>query len=93
MEVQLMNEHVEPAMALRTGARRLIPRWEFGHLRALGFARIGSAMVLTTCGCLTLGFGGSDAKTYCWAAFFFLFAALNLAGGIWELRISRSAST
>jgi len=24
------------AVALRAGARRLIPRWEFGHLRALG---------------------------------------------------------
>ena len=88
-----MNEVVEPAMALRTGARRLIPRWEFGHLRALGYARIGGAMVLTTCGLLTLGFGGSDAKTYGWAAFFFIVAELNLAGGIWELRIYRSAST
>ena len=88
-----MDAKVERAMALRTGARRLIPRWEFRHLRALGFARIGGAMVLTTCGLLTLGFGGSDAKTYGWAAFFLFFAALNLAGGIWEVRISRSAST
>ena len=88
-----MNEHVEDAMALRTGARRLIPRWEFGHVRALGYARIGGGLVLTTCGLLTLALGGSDAKAYGWAAFFLFFAALNLAGGIWELRISGSASS
>jgi hypothetical protein len=88
-----MKEPTQEALALRTGARRLIPRWEFGHLRALGYARVGGALVLTTCGVLTLAFGGSDAKTYGWAAFFFFVAALNLARGIWELRIYRSAST
>src|SRR5436309_1116910 len=87
-----MDEQIRGALALRTGARRLIPRWEFGHLRALGIARIGAALVLTTCGLLTLAFGGSGAKTYGWAAFFLLVAALNLAGGIWELRIYRSGS-
>ncbi|GAB3778229.1 hypothetical protein [Nocardioides ungokensis] len=88
-----MNEQIQDAMALRTGARRLIPRWEFGHLRALGFARVGGALVLTTCGLLTLAFAGSGAKAYGWAAFFLFFAALNLAGGIWELRIYRSGSS
>jgi hypothetical protein len=87
-----MKEPTQEALALRTGARRLIPRWEFGHLRALGYARVGGALVLTTCGVLTLAFGGSDAKTYGWAAFFLFLAALNLAGGIWELRILRSSS-
>jgi len=87
-----MTEHSQDAVALRTGARRLIPRWEFGHLRALGYTRVGGALVLTTCGLVTLAFGGSGAKAYGWAAFFLLFAALNLGGGIWELRISRSAS-
>ena len=85
-----MQEHGQGPLALRTGARRLIPRWEFGHLRALGYARIGGAAVLTVCGFLTIGFGGSSAKTYGWATFFLVFAALNLAGGIWDLRISRS---
>jgi hypothetical protein len=88
-----MHEQNQDAMALRTGARRLIPRREFGHLRALGFARIGGALVLTPCGLLTLAFGGSGAKTYGWATFFLFFAALNLAGGIWELRIYRSGSS
>jgi len=87
-----MNEHI-PAPELRTGARRVIPRWEFGHLRALGYARIGAGLVLTACGVLTLAHGGSGAKAYGWAAFFLLLAALNLAGGIWELRIFRSASS
>ncbi len=85
-----MNEHVAPAIDLRTGARRLFPRWEFGHLRAMGFVRIGGGLALTTCGLLTLAFGGTDAKTYGWAAFFLFCAALNFAAGIWELRISGS---
>jgi hypothetical protein len=36
---------------------------------------------------------GSGAKTYGWAAFFVLLAALDLAAGIWELKIFRSASS
>jgi hypothetical protein len=87
-----MSEHSQDALALRTGARRLIPRWEFGHLRALGYARVGGALVLAGCDLLTLAFGGGGAKTYGWTAFFLLFATLNLAGGIWELRISGSVS-
>ena len=33
-----MTEQSQGAVSLRTGARRLIPRWEFAHLRALGYA-------------------------------------------------------
>jgi hypothetical protein len=62
------------------------------HPRAAGTAHVGGGLVLTTCGLLTLRFGGKDAKTYAWAATFFALAALDLAAGIWELMSSRSAS-
>jgi hypothetical protein len=79
--------------AWRTGAGRMIPRWEQGHLRAWAGARIGGGVVLTVCGLLTLIFGGKDAKTYRWAASFFVLAALDFAGGLWELKVARSASS
>jgi hypothetical protein len=87
-----VNPQIHDAGELRTGIRRVIPRWEFRHLHTLGRARVGGGLVLTTCGLLTLAFGGDDAKTYGWAAAFLVLAALNLAGGLWELRIARSAS-
>ena len=47
---------------------------------------------MTTCGVLTLAFGGSDAKTCGWAALFLVPAALNFAYASWQLAIARSAS-
>jgi hypothetical protein len=88
-----MNPQMREVIVLRTGARRVIPRWEFGHLRALGYARLSGGVVLTTCSLLTLRFGGDDLKTYEWAAAFLVLAALNVAGGLWELTIARSADT
>jgi hypothetical protein len=46
---------------------------------------------LTVCGVLTLTFGGSDRKTYGWAALFLTQAALTLGFGYWQLTIARSA--
>lgn len=86
-----MDPQIGDASALRIGVRRVIPRWEFRHLRALGFARVGGGLVLTTCSLLTLSFGGDDAKTYGWAVAFLALAAVNFAGGLWELMIARSA--
>ena len=62
-----MDPRIDDAIAQRVGARRVIPRWEFRHLRAPGYVRVGSGLVLTTCSLLTLGLGGDDAKTYGWA--------------------------
>jgi hypothetical protein len=87
-----MNTQSDDRSTLRTGARRAIPRREFRHLRAWGSARIGGGVVLTACSVLTLSFGGSEAKTYRWASAFLVLAALNFAGGFWELTIARSAS-
>jgi hypothetical protein len=86
-----MNQQIHDASALRVGVRRVIPRWEFRHLRSLGYARVGGGLVLTTCSLLTLSFGGDDAKTYRWAVAFLALAGLNFAGGLWELTIARSA--
>jgi sugar phosphate permease len=68
----------------------MIPRWEFRHLRVWGGARMAGGVVLTACSVLTLSFGGKDAKTYRWAVAFLAAAALNFAGGLWELAIARS---
>jgi hypothetical protein len=61
-------------------------------MRAWAGLRIGGGIALTTCGALTLAYGGSDAKTYTWAALFLGPAALNFAYARWELAIARSAS-
>jgi hypothetical protein len=87
-----MNAQNDNTPPLRTGMRRLFPPWEYGHLRAWAAARIGGSIVLAACGVLTLSFGGSDWKTYGWAAAFLGLGALAFAGGYWELTIARSAS-
>ncbi len=87
-----MNAQGDDTIALRTGARRVIPRREFRHLHAWARARIGGGVVLTACSLLTLFFGGNEAKTYGWALAFLVLAALNFAAGFWELTIARSAS-
>ena len=75
----------------RPGMQRLIVPWEYHHLRGFGVTRIVGASVAAVAGILTLSFGGSDPKTYVWAAFFLVLAALNLAGGWWYLAIARAA--
>jgi signal transduction histidine kinase len=76
------------------GARRpvlervLIRSWEYRHLRLWARLRIGGGIALTVCGVLTLGFGGSDPKTYGWAALFLVLAALNFAFGYWQITIA-----
>ena len=76
----------------RTGMRRLIPTWEYCHLRAFAGARIAGGIVSTVCGVLTLVFGGADGKTYGWAGLFLGAAAVAFAAGYWELTIARSKS-
>ena len=78
------NDNTAPP---RTGMRRLIPRFEFRHLRGFGVTRITGASVQAAAGLMCLSYG-----VYGWAAFFLVLAALNLAGGCWYLTIARSAS-
>ena len=71
----------------RPGAQRLIHPWEYRHLRPFGVTRIVGGSVAAIAGVICLSYG-----VYGWAAFFLVIAALNLAGGYWELTINRSAS-
>lgn len=86
-----MNAASGIATDSRAGMQRVIPPWEFRHLRRWASARVGGGIVLTACGVLTLTFGGNDAKTYWWAAVFLASAALSFAAGCWELSIARRA--
>ena len=87
-----MSAHSTNAHPSRPGVQRLIPRWEYRHLRAYAYARMGSGVVLTACGLVTLSLGGNVRKTYGWASVFMFFAALTFAAGYWELTVARSAS-
>ena len=71
----------------RSGLQRLIIPWEYRHLRFYGVMRIAGGSVAAAAGLVCLAYG-----VYGWAAFFLVLAALNLAGGYWELGIARSAS-
>ena len=78
------NDNITPP---RTGMRRIIPRFEYRHLRGFGVARIAGGSVQVAAGLICLAYG-----VYGWAAFFLILAALNLAGGSWYLTVARSAS-
>jgi hypothetical protein len=72
--------------------RILIRSWEYRHLRFWGGLRVGGGTIQAVCCLLILSLGGSDAKTYGWAAFFFALAALNLTVGYWQITVARSAT-
>jgi hypothetical protein len=80
-----MNAQNDNTAPPRTGMRRLIPRFEFRHLRGFGVARIAGAAVQAAAGPVCLSYGA-----YGWAALFLVLGALNLAGGIWYTTIVRS---
>jgi hypothetical protein len=76
----------------RSGMQRIIPPWEYRHLRLAAGARIAAGTALVGLSVVTLNFGGNDAKTYGWALFFLALAAANIAFASWELKISGSAA-
>jgi hypothetical protein len=82
-----MNAPDDNAPPSRTGMRRVLPPWEFRHLRAWASARIAGGVVLVGLGALMLAYA-----SYGWAAFWLVLAALAFAGGYWEVAIARSAS-
>jgi len=71
----------------RSGMQRLIAPPEYRHLRAFAVTRIAGGIVAAAAGIVCLSY-----EAYGWAAFFLVIAALNLAGGCWELTIARSPS-
>jgi len=76
----------------RSGMRRVIPPWEYRHLRFWAGVRISGGTALVGLGVVTLSFGGNDRKTYGWAMAFLAAAAANFAFARWELAIDRSAA-
>jgi hypothetical protein len=71
----------------RPGLQRLIHPWEYRHLRFYGVTRVAAGGVAAAAGFICLSY-----EVYGWAAFFLVIAALNIAGGCWELSIARSAT-
>jgi hypothetical protein len=71
----------------RPGLQRLIHPWEYRRLRFYGVTRIAAGSVAAAAGFICLA-----CSVYGWAAFFLVLAALNIAGGYWELTIARSAA-
>jgi len=66
----------------RPGLHRLISPWEYRHLRVSGVMHIAGGSVALAPGVICLAYSADG-----WAAFFFVIAALNLAGGYWYLTI------
>ena len=81
-----MNAPHDNTTPARTGMRRLIPPWEYRHLRGFGVTRTAGGSFLAVAGVVCLSYGA-----YGWAAPFLVLAALNLAGGCWYTTIARSA--
>ncbi|HUN32951.1 MAG TPA: histidine kinase [Trebonia sp.] len=74
--------------AQRSGLQRIIPSWEYRHLRFWARVRIGAGIVLAGLGFLTLAFAANDWTIYACALAFVAAAAANLAFGNWELAIA-----
>jgi hypothetical protein len=72
------NDNLNPP---RSGLLRLVPPWEYRHPHGWASGRIVGGIVLVGAAVLTLGFGGTDAKTYWWTAFWLVLAVLNLTVG------------
>jgi hypothetical protein len=86
-----MNAQDDSTAPSRTGMRRLIPRFEFRHLRAMARVRIAAGTVLGGLGVITLAGGSFTTKAVAWAAFFLVLAALQFSVGYWYLAIIRPA--
>ena len=80
-----MNGQNDDTYSTRTGLRRIIPRWEYRHLRVIAPFRIGISGLLAIFGILTLAY-----SAYGWTAFWWLLAAAHFSMGYWELTIARS---
>ena len=86
-----MNAQDDNTAPLRTGMRRIIPRFEFRRLGAMARVRIAVGTVGVGLGVITLVGGSFQAKAIAWAAFFLVLAALQFSVGYWYLAIIRSA--
>ncbi len=76
----------------RAGLQRIIPPWEYRHLRAFARVRMAAGIVLVGLGAVTLIGGSFSSKAAGWAALFLVAAAAVFSVAGWELGIARSAS-
>ena len=74
-------------LSRRPGVYRLVPPWVYRHSRFYGFGHVAGGTVQAVAGLICLSYGVDG-----WAVFFLTLAALNLAGGIWDLRLDPSAA-
>lgn len=74
----------------RTGLRRIIAPWEYRRPRAWARVRIVAGVVLLALALVTLAVGGTNSKTYIWAAGFVVAGAAEFGVASWLLRIARS---
>jgi hypothetical protein len=84
--MRAVNDDLNPP---RSSLLRLVPPWEYRHARAWASARIGGGIVLVGAAVLTLAFGGDDAKTYRWTAFWLVLAVPNLTVGYQDVQVAR----
>ena len=76
------NDDTAPS---RTGMRRLISPWAFGHLRLCAGIRFAVSAFLVTIAALLFAAGRGGLATLP-----LLGAGVNLAWGYWEMTIARS---
>ena len=77
----------------RSGMQRIIPPWEYRHLRGWAGVRITAGIVLAGLGAVTLTGGSFSPKAAGWAMLFLAaVAAASIFFAAWERAIARSAS-
>ena len=76
----------------RSGMQRIIPPWEYRHLRGWAGVRITAGIVLAGLGAVTLIGGSFSPKAAGWAMLFLAAAAASIFFAAWERAIARSAS-
>jgi hypothetical protein len=81
-----MNARNDNTAPSRTGMRRLITPWAFGHLRLCAGIRFAAAVILVTVAALLFSAGHGALATLPLA-----FAAVHVAWGYWQMTIARSA--
>ena len=69
-----------------TGMERLLAPYVYRYAHFFGVARTAGGTMACLAWIICLGYG-----VFAWAAFFLVLAALNLAGGAWEVGIARAA--
>jgi signal transduction histidine kinase len=75
------------AAPLRTGMRRVIPRFEFRRLQAMARVRIAVGTVLAGLAVVTLVGGSYTAPAFGWAAFFLVLGAIQFLVAYWYMTI------